>query len=388
MQRLWQKFETTSVDVPGDGIAWGQYLDEEHFSPDQWGFYGTTAALQTLALSARRRNVDPYGESTIARAISLPETRTTQDEIFTEKRAKGDFDSVVKLTFIADALKLDAADSVALAETPALVRELMDMAVSGRWWSTRPQDDPARFNRDRDFPTAFVVAVLRRYEVFRRDPLWRASRNWLASRVLDDSSFREQTTLLALTGLALRPFGQVRDESARVNEALDACEARLLAWIRDQHAIVLTRPVFNGFSLGPRNDYVFLHPELLVALFLIERDSNPHARRFVLDVLDALTRAIMRRDAFMGQDGIISSVDQLWAGRLLFRFLQKSETRSAAELVPNPKSLISPQTSRGVAAWLVVLIAISLVIGFMLQGSAGIGIAILGLIAIVIQRLL
>ena len=40
------------VDLEG-AAAWGQYLDEDHYSDAQWGLLGTTAAVATLALRAR-----------------------------------------------------------------------------------------------------------------------------------------------------------------------------------------------------------------------------------------------------------------------------------------------------------------------------------------------
>jgi hypothetical protein len=198
-------FEQRQVTVRAGsttGVAWGQYLDDNHFSDEQWGFYGTSAGLQTLAMRARRIGRRPSADPDVARVLSLPRDRSAADPIFDDKRDRKDFDSVIKLAFIADALELDEEESVPEASTPLLVSELIGLAVDDECWTTRLSSDAEGKKKDRDFPTAFLVSVLRRYENFRDRTLCDRSRRWLATRVRNDGGFREQTTLLALTGLA------------------------------------------------------------------------------------------------------------------------------------------------------------------------------------------
>jgi hypothetical protein len=199
LTKLGQAFERRQVQVGDDVVAWGQYLDANHFSASQWGFYGTSAALQTLAVRARARGEAPSRESLIARALLLPQDREPDDGLFAEKAEKQDFENVIKLAFVADALHLDHEESVPDDATPPLVDDLIDLAVSGERWSTRLPGDPDRESKDQDFATALIVSVLRRYERFRDTTLWVRSRTWLANRVLQDGSFREQRTLVALT---------------------------------------------------------------------------------------------------------------------------------------------------------------------------------------------
>lgn len=392
LTKLGRAFDTKEVPLENGGVAWGQYLDENHFSRKQWGFYGTSAALQTLAVRARSRGTLPSEDSEIRRAVELPLDQATSDPVFESKRRAGkeDFRNVIKLAFIADALALDDEESVPAAATPPLVKDLMDLAVSGERWSTRLPDDDDRFTKDQDFPTAFIVSVLRRYDKFRRSPLWERSRLWLANRVLQDGAFREQKTLLALTGLALLPHpGLPAEDPSPVTSALDMCERELIRWIHTQ-TIVLNRPVFNGFSIGERNDYVFLHPELLVALFLLRRNSPPRGRRFVLDVVNALERNVAPREraGFMGQDGMITSVDQLWAARLIQEFQRARKAPEGIDrLLPRPDAYAVPHTRKTAWFWIAVLLATAIALSLFVNGWVGVVPVALGLVFFLIGRI-
>jgi hypothetical protein len=360
--RIVDAFENTHVDLGSDGIAWGQYLDSSHFSDSQWGFYGTSAGLQVSAIRARLSNVDPSTDDLLQRVIALPDDADTTAPLFADKKGKGDFDNVIKLAAIAEAFDLDH-DDVPTGTTPPLVEDLLDAVAGGTpgtFWSTRLADDPARRKHDRDFPTAFVICALRRYEVFRQSELWHSTRRWLANRVLHDAWFRTPTNC-ALAGLALMPHPAVaRTDPDEVLRGLERCVNELTRWTREQHTIVIDRPIFNGFSIGKRNDYIFLHPELVAAVLFLELDNPPATRRFVLRVVEALSANTLQWQGFMGQSGMISSVDQLWAARLLSRFIRRREKKQP--FLPTVDSYLIPSTRRGRLLWGALLVAIS--IGF------------------------
>lgn len=97
LTKIAQAFDAHKVTLNDGKVAWGQYLDGNHFSRSQWGFYGLSSALQTLALRARSGGDAPSSDSLISSALPLPEDRATTDPVFAEKRAKDDFENVVKL---------------------------------------------------------------------------------------------------------------------------------------------------------------------------------------------------------------------------------------------------------------------------------------------------
>lgn len=332
--------------------VWGQYLDEDHHSDQQWGFYGTCAAMQVLAALMHRAQVeDVYVEAPLDEAIALPDNTHPLGELFRDKRAsedKNDFQNVIKLGAIAEALHLNHPADVPVELTPPLVHDLMDVTSGHPYWSTRPE--PQEHRKDRDFATAYLVLALRRYRAFRTSELWGRSRSWLAQRINDDDGFCRQTTLLALTGLALSTEPEERQSD--VLRALDKCERTLLEWAHSQRSIILNRPVFNGFSLGRRNDYIFLHPEILCALFFLQRRSVNIGLQFALDVLEAIQVNIDRHRGFMGHDAMIASVDQLWAARLITRFLEAQKTRGSESLVPHAGNIFRWHTRRGKLFWI------------------------------------
>src|SRR4051794_19685156 len=90
--RIVDRFEAAAIDPPeapddDEAKAWGQYLDEEHRTLDQWGFYGTSAGIQVLAMKQRGMATDPdEGVRLIALALKqLPQDVDTTDPRFDAK---------------------------------------------------------------------------------------------------------------------------------------------------------------------------------------------------------------------------------------------------------------------------------------------------------------
>jgi hypothetical protein len=304
-------------------VVWGQYLDEYHRSETQWGIYGTSAALQILALQAVRRGDDPAEEEQVAAALPLPETVRVWDPRLQKKVDKGDLENIVKLAFIAEAHQLGRND-VPLNEEPAIVREIVRRAVKGQFWSSRLREDRLRVKRDHEFPTATVLFALKRYQYLRTHKIWGRVRPWLARKVTTTDGLRTPA-MFGLCGLALLPDDG--EAGSQVPTALAQIDQYLCTWARAQKEILLTRPIFNGFAIGESHDYVFLHPELLSALYFLERGSVEDARDFVLRVIEALCGNVENHQgAFEGQSRTVSTLDQLWAVRLLERFVTVYES--------------------------------------------------------------
>jgi len=75
--------------------------------------------------------------------------------------------------------------------------------------------------------------------------------------------------------------------------------------------------MFNGFSVGATTDYLFLHPAILAALYFIRRGNPERTRAFVISVARAVAENIETNRGLMVSNGVIATVDQLWAARLL-----------------------------------------------------------------------
>jgi hypothetical protein len=364
--RIVDRLEAAAIDppeapAPDDAKAWGQYLDDEHRTADQWGFYGTSAAVQVLALKQRAMATDPEADVRLIELAlkQLPADPQTTDPRFDQKRTKGDFENIIKLAFIADAL-LPGSDYVEADPPPPVIAEIIDRAVDGQFWSSRLPDDPDRRTKERAFPTAYVLLVLQRFRAARTSPAYNNARIWLAERVIQDELL-DRPAMNALAGLALLDRNET--DQARpgvVANALGRCQERVLTWARTQNNIVIDRPVFFGFSLRNRNDYAFLHPEVLAAFFLLRRGNPPTGRAFVLRVMRYLSDNIVNAGGFIGQNGVMSTVDQMWAMRLITEFRAiRDSPGGRARLLPvrDQRALLQDSRSRLLAIVAAILAA-------------------------------
>jgi len=374
------KAQKVDVIVAGKakGIAWGQFLDADHHSGTHWGRFGTSAAVQVLAMDlhwsphdAEQRSVrDLHPVNRIAEFV-LPETRpplhpaesgalngespetepgpgTTGNieasgasAIHTDLKPD-DFRDPMKVAFVVDAAVPDACDDPVQGR-PDVVELLLELAVDQDGWSTRPKHDLDHLEKDRLLITAYALYVLRRFPAAQTDARIAGAWTWLALEVIDGAKTMGED-LLALSCLALcHAIPQVRNET--VDDAFAKGSSELVDWARKSRDPVVTRFYFNGYSRGADNDYIFLSPELVCALlFLTMTQPRRAALRFALDVVRAVADNIVPRDlpeelrgnahGFTIQRGMEGTVDQMWALRLLRTFHHRY-TRGVRELRPS-----------------------------------------------------
>jgi hypothetical protein len=334
------------VDLDG-AAAWGQYLDEDRYSPAQWGLLGTTAAVATLALRAR----PPENNRHLREALLLiPEERTHYDPRIEDKVEKGDFKNLIRLSFIAEALCPGQA-TIAASARPDIVRDLLSFSRGDPYWHPRSALDGPRPREGDPFTTAYVLYTLRRYE----DPPGelQSFRLWLAKQLETRAAVRSRPDLLGLIGLALTPDEPDPAEPHQIGAAIDRCKRELHAWQQHEPGIVLDRPLFHGFNLGDWTDYTFLHPEIVASLFLLRVDNPRPTRRYVAHVTRALIDNIARHDCFEGQPGMAATVDQMWASKLLDAF-----HRTHAD--PTRRHILRPLLiATGRMRWVIVALVVS-----------------------------
>ena len=363
-------------------VAWGQYLDEPHRSTEQWGRFGTSTAVVALAVIHGCEDGAPNSES-IFDSYPLDELAPILPESWPPPAAAGniatlkdeDFLRAMKLAYIIDALKADTA-IVPSAEQPQLVDHLLGMALPNMpGWSTRPPGSPDR-ERDRHLVTTYILWALRRFPQAQKHDAAQRAYFWIAEQVIGSSPYLG-IDLVALACLALQGWGEARNDQ-RAQKALEAGEKRVVTWARRQKRLAIDRPYFNGFSEGHFTDYVFLTPELLVALFLLRRGNPPRSRRFVLRVISDLTDNIAPPVAeddrpaitpaaagYRVQGGMIRTADQPWVVRLLREF-HKVKEDGPRPLLPSATGWLT--TARGALATALLLIAAFVVISVLDEG--------------------
>ncbi|MBS1862158.1 MAG: hypothetical protein JSS68_10665 [Actinobacteria bacterium] len=320
-------------------VAWGQFLDSGHHSEEQWGHFGTSAALQVFAIAhhwdGEERSV--YQSSPVRGVTeALPESPPA-DDASTPKQE--DFQDPLKLAFMIDACRLDEVEERVQGTQPELVDHLLSLSLSGNeGWSTRGTvGDPSR--QDRLLVTAFGLRSLRRFPVAQQNNAVEGAWDWLATQL------RRRARLLggdvlALGCLALESAPQTR-RTANVSEAAAAVRAELVSRHGGESCPAIDRPYFNPYSRGEVNDYVFLSPEMLTALLFLEADERPREiRGFALEVVGRIVDQIETEnrhssnpEGFRVQRGMLGTVDQMWAIRVLFAF-HRAYRRNPATLRP------------------------------------------------------
>jgi hypothetical protein len=363
-------------DVTPDTAAWGQYIDELRWRSGQWGLLGTSAAVQTLAVcDGGTPNHDSSAMIARARPLLLDDLANVP-EVLEAKRAKWDFENLMRLAFIAESHAL--GHTVALEHRPPIVRHILDCAHGRHYWDVDSAVSGFSPGEGDVFTTALVLHALRSFE----DPAGELGvyRVWLATQLTTSSLVRSRPHLVALIGLALQSAHPDPQQSQLVRDGLERCEVELLKWRRDEDVVVVDRPAFEGYSLsqGHGTDYTFVNAEIVAALFFLRQGSPVAARRFVLAVTDRVYKNVQRHGAFQGQPGMKPTVDQLWSARLL-GLVVEMHRRHGNLLVPRFGSL--PWVRGGVLGLMVVIaVCISIVTG---SGVAGVGALAAGVVVTV-----
>jgi hypothetical protein len=335
----------------GNTAAWGQYVDELRWRSGQWGLLGTSASVQTVAIcDGGMPNSDSRSVVAASRPL-LPADLSNTHPLLEPKRAKGDFEDLMRLTFIAESHAL--GERVSSTQRPPIVSHIVESAKGRHYWdadSAVANSSPGAGNA---FMTALVLHGLRQFE----DPPgeFRDFRGWLAEQLASDPLVRSRPHLVALIGLALQ---SVHDDPARpqvIIDGLQKCEEQLLRWRAEEHTLVVDRPAFEGYSLPRVTNYTFVNAEVVAAVFFLRQGSPRTARRFVLQVAARVHENIRTHRAFQGQPGMQPTVDQLWAARLLGTVVE-THKQPGNILVPRFGSLPWARTGALVAALIVGLV--------------------------------
>ncbi len=366
------------VNIQGLNVfGWGQWLNEPYRIEDQWGRYGSSAGVQILGMTHGRFGDGRWAEACTALGIAVDELFPARVPATTSRQTQSheptrndpdpwkhrDFAQPMKVAFCVDALAPDIAKAVQ-GELPGLVTHLIKQRLTHEaCWSTRRATDRHSAHHDRVLVSALALFALRRFPDVHRQERVAAAYRWLADHANDDLG----VDVRALCGLALHgACGQVRQEQA-VKRAVRDCDRRLLGWADANQQPILERPWFNPYVDEDNIDYVFLSPEIVIALYFARREMDGSAEAYVHKVVRALADNINGPDGDQSarglrvQSALEGTVDQLWATRLLIAFLEIAEPRLDADeerrtLPDQPRGGI---WRRAFAEWRVRVVAVA-----------------------------
>jgi hypothetical protein len=377
-----------TVDVLETGQqGWGQWLDEPHRIPGQWGRFGSSAGIQVLGTTHRLLGTGTWEEALahlnfpVSQLFPDPVPQAPARRVHPHEPHLGDpdpwkhrdFAEPMKVAFCVDALAPDSSGSMPAPHHP-LVAHLVGMRLPDEaCWTTRPRTDPNHRHFDRVLVTAFCLFSLRRFPDCHRGTQIIDAYRWLA----DELPNQPGADVRALCGLALRAASQEIRAETRVRNALWACDQSLLEWISDNPDPIVERPWSNAYVDGTSSiDYVFLSPETIIALYFVGRGLAGPAEDYVRAVVGALVANINGPDtdnALRGlrvQDTREGTVDQLWATRLLVAFIDHSDTASERAETVARQHVVARTAHRVATDWRPPLLGGTAVVGVVAAGVA------------------
>jgi hypothetical protein len=377
-----------SVDVLDSGkYGWGQWLDEPHRIPGQWGRFGSSAGIQVLGTTHRLLGTGTWEAAfahlnfPMAELFPNPIPPVPARRMHPHETHPGDpdpwkyrdFAEPMKVAFCVDALSPESPGPIPRPHHP-LVGHLIGMRLPDEaCWTTRPHSDPNHRHYDRVLVTAFCLYALRRFPDCHRDPRVSDAYRWLADELADQPG----ADVRALCGLALCAASPEIRAETRVRDALRACDRLLLDWTGDNPNPIIERPWSNAYVDGTSTiDYVFLSPETIIALYFVHRGVPGPAEGYIHAVVAALIANINgpgNDNTLRGlrvQDTREGTVDQLWATRLLVAFYDRADrSREQAEVVSRGNALT--RTAHRVATdWRLRVLGGTAVVGVVAAGVA------------------
>jgi hypothetical protein len=311
-------FERTPVRAVGGQRCWGQHFD---WSQSQYGIYGTSSGIQTLAMAGR-----DFSSSLTREASAVIETIEDPDSRFQLQR---DHLNSYKLAFCVEAT-LPTATAINHETFPS--QRLIAAALpSGGWPDYR--DDPAEEPDASELATAVSLWALRRFEIFHGMRECDYALRFLIARhsgYETDISLRGPT-MLGYGLLAALAYADV--PAARRMEGYQEVLARgekvLTRWARRRRR----RELFDQFrydfierphDFGPRDsDFIALMPDCVAAMTFMQTPGRLNAtrRRYLTRVIDGIVREVREQDFRPRNVDKRASIDHLWAQRVLTAFL-------------------------------------------------------------------
>ncbi|WP_395652826.1 hypothetical protein [Phycicoccus elongatus] len=311
-------FESSTVRVlGGTDRCWGQHFD---WSLTQHGIYGTSAGVQCLAMAGRSEDSPLMREAD--RVLCSLEDPAGQFQ------ASNDHLNTYKLVFYVEGIE---PTRPAITHQTLAAQRLVSAALSsGGWPDSRHATD--------DTPDATALATssalwaLRRFELFHGSDTCEAALRYVVSRHAGFALGKSLSgpTFMGYMLICLNSYARTlaADRVEGYAEARQALERRLTRWAkhrrRDDYFEQFRYDFVELPSTGASrdSDYIALMPDCLVALAFLEAPArlNAQRRRFVTHVLDALTDAVRDQSFRPRNVDRRSTVDHLWAQRVLHAF--------------------------------------------------------------------
>ncbi len=331
--------------------AWGQYIAVLRKVPEvdlgnQYGIYGTAAAVQVFAMKSVREHKTHIRDG--LKVLPLVDGKPVGDgdtlrQHFVEK---GDLFIVHKVSALLDAAVAvrageDHPDDVG-ANVEYVLSELLDMRIPEAGWP----DYKKHGDHQGSDPHATAVALLSISRCVRGTRAAEACREaliWIKDYPLEQQSIITISLVVAATNALSDVIKDSKDLTAYQKQT----EMALEAWIRATSPVEIQRSLAATEHWQPeeatrdrtpsasRFDFLIYLPHCLAALAVLSSDrlrGSGSCRRFVLGTVERVSDGTTTHGHFVAAGrSLVSAVEHLWLYRLLQEFDQQDLYKSKRE---------------------------------------------------------
>lgn len=367
--------------IERQAYAWGQYLEIRGRSVqrslgEQYGIYGTSAAIQILAIQSPSGHLDLLHRSSPVLPLVIKGTRGQYSSLHEHFIKKLDLTVAYKLSSL-----LDAANSLEPLSRPTdfdvdkqkLVETLLSLRISGAGWPDYKSAD--EWQSPNTHATAVALLALSRGAVsVETKRACREALVWFYDQPLEKQSIATLSMMvMALVNLTkdAEPTSELR--LPKIDQLRAESEGLVRNWIQGNSPDEVQRSLEGTeYWLPPGSatartaggahfTFLLYLPHVLAGLAVLTSPrlrSHYDSRQFIIGIIDRITREINSQGCFIAAGrSMVSTVEHLWLYRLLYEFERQRLYRNwAIALLDYARYYITRR-------WLVSTCAILLTLG-------------------------
>lgn len=335
--------------------AWGQYLEIRGKSVqkglgDQYGIYGTAAAVQILTLQSAESYTNLIQSGSRVLPLVLKDAEDHYGHLHERFIKKGDLVTVYKLCSLLDAATvLDSfANSSNLDVNRAgILKELLSIRHPSAGWPDYRSDD--EWQGPNTHATAVALFAISKGSISADlRAACREALTWFCDQPLEKQSIATLSMLLiALANFTKDAEPNSEFRQARLTQLRSRCQRLVHRWVTDSSPEEVQRslegleywlPPMSAASQNAGANFTFLLylPHILAALAVLaspELRSQYTCRQYILGVVERVTHELNTQGCFIAAGrSMVSTVEHLWLYRLLYEF-EKTKLYSSRRMV-------------------------------------------------------
>lgn len=339
----------SAIKINDDYYAWGQFLNREKID-DQYGIYGTSAAIKILTLAGYKSD-----NEFVSKACTLINDYSNDPN--SRFNRKDDFSVTYKLAYLLNACKTCTDLPICKLYSTLIMNSLNSILEGKGWGYFHDTKSGTKDSRPRITATAMIMLSLEDHKEFINSDICKSIINWLFDSIQSSTDLKIYD--ISLCTLVFIDYSRliVYENSEKI---INDCCARLkeISKTRNVDAFYYTENHHFHFMLDNErtNKYLFFLPDCLIAETFLRNSPDFGDKKFILKVAKFYTKEINENNGFSPRDtGYLSTIDHLWI-YTFFCNLKKTDSKS---LIPNGISRIVSKPTYFYLGLAILFIAIS-----------------------------